>query len=153
MVNWIHSGPSALALILLSTTAACNASPAVSVRAGTVGAPAVTEATMTVSANRGSAALTPGQRIGVTVRGLPRAYRPYCLGLASAIDRYSLPVSLGRVARDAQGTGRITAVLPPRLFPAEPAGPYLLFVGMCTSVAPDRPFVARTMIRIVPTAG
>ncbi len=106
---------------------------------------------MTVSANGHSAgALTPGLRIGVTVRALPPAYRPYCLGLASAIDRYSLPVSLGRVERDAQGTGHITAVVPPRLFPAEPAGPYLLFVGVCTSVAPDRPFVARATVRIVP---
>ncbi|MDQ2830902.1 MAG: hypothetical protein M3Y74_17885 [Chloroflexota bacterium] len=152
MMDWIHSGPSALTFVLLSTAAACNVSPVASARDAS--APAPTATTMAVSANGGSAGpLTPGQRIGVTVRGLPQAYRPYCLGLASAIDRYSLPVSLGRVERDAQGTGRITAVVPPRLFPAEPAGPYLLFVGVCTSVAPDRPFVARTMIRIVPTAG
>jgi len=60
------------------------------------------------------------------------------------------PVSLGRVARDAQGMGRIAATVPPRLLPAEPAGPYLLFVGVCTPIAPDRPFVARATIRIVP---
>jgi hypothetical protein len=151
MLDWIHSGPSALTFVLVSTAAACNVSPVVSARDAAAGASASTAATMAVSANGHSAvALTPGQRIGVTVRELPVASRPYCLGLASAIDRYSLPVSLGRVARDAQGTGRITAVVPPRLFPAEPAGPYLLFVGMCTSVAPDRPFVARAMIRIVP---
>ncbi len=152
MLDWIHSGPSALTLGLLSTVAACNVSPAVSARDATATAPVAT--TMAVSANgHSAAALTPGLRIGVTVRGLPAAYRPYCLGLASAIDRYSLPVSLGRVERDAQGTGRITAIVPPRLFPAEPAGPYLLFVGVCTSVAPDRPFVARAMVRIVPAAG
>lgn len=94
--------------------------------------------------------LTPGLRFGVVVRGLPAAARPYCLGLASMIDHYSLPVSLGQVARDPSGTGRLTTIVPPRLFPAEPAGPYLLFVGVCTAIAPDRPFVARTTVRIVP---
>jgi len=138
MTGWIRRGLGALALMALAleTTA--------SVRAGA-------EATMAVSVNgRAVTTLTPGLHIGVVVRGLPAPRGAYCLGLASAIDRYSLPVSLGRVARDAQGTGRITAVVPPRLFPAEPAGPYLLFVGVCTPIAPDRPFVARTTIRIVP---
>jgi hypothetical protein len=149
MMDWMRSGPSALTLVLLSIGAACNVSLAVSAR--DVAAPAPVATTMAVSVHGHSAgALTPGLRIDVTVRALPRAFRPYCLGLASAIDRYSLPVSLGRVERDTQGTGRVTAIVPPRLLPAEPAGPYLLFVGMCTSVAPDRPFVARTMVRIVP---
>lgn len=94
--------------------------------------------------------LTPGTRIGVTVHALPAAKRAYCLGLASAIDRYGLPVSLGRVTRDRAGTGRLVATIPTRLLPAEPAGPFLLFVGTCTPIAPDRPFVARTFITVMP---
>lgn len=108
-------------------------------------------ATMAVSVGgRSVSAMTPGMRIEVVVRALPAARHDYCLGLASAIDRAGLPVSLGRVARDVRGVGRVLATIPPRLFPAEPAGPFLLFVGTCTSVAPDRPFLARTMIRIEP---
>ncbi len=138
MTSWIR-GLGAVALVLVTTASAWP------------GQRAHAAATMEVSANgHATATLTPGLRIGVTVRGLPVPRRPYCLGLASAIDRYSLPVSLGRIARDEQGTGRITATVPPRLFPAEPAGPYLLFVGSCTTIAPDRPFVARITIRIVP---
>lgn len=138
MKGWIRGGLGALALVAL----VLEATASVQARAA---------ATMAVSVNgRAAATLTPGVHIGVVVRGLPAPRGTYCLGLASAIDRYSLPVSLGRVTRDAQGTGRIAAVVPPRLFPAEPAGPYLLFVGTCTPIAPDRPFVARTTIRIVP---
>jgi hypothetical protein len=95
--------------------------------------------------------LTPGMRIGVTIRALPPTRRAYCLGLASAIDRYGLPVSLGRVTRDSAGVGRVVATIPPRLFPAEPSGPFLLFVGTCTPVAPDRPFLAQTVVKIVPS--
>lgn len=124
-------GGMALALIL-SVPCQASAAMAVSLR----GHPART--------------LTPGARISVTVRALPAARHAYCLGLASAIDRASLPLNLGHVARDRRGVGRIVATIPARLLPAEPAGPYLLFVGTCTPVAPDRPFVARTMIRIVP---
>lgn len=106
---------------------------------------------MAVSLNgRAAHVFTPGARISVTVWALPPAHQPYCLGLASAIDRAGLPVSLGRVARDRHGVGRVAAIIPSRLFPAEPAGPYLLFVGACTPIAPDRPFYARTMIRILP---
>ncbi len=128
MMGWIRNGLSALLLALVMMT---------SVQAMGL---ARAEATMTVSANGHVVeTLTPGLRIGVTVRGLPATRRAYCL-----------PVSLGRVARDPQGTARVTATVPPRLFPAEPPGPYLLFVGVCTAIAPDRPFVARTTIHIVP---
>jgi len=99
---------------------------------------------------RVAGSLTPGARINVVVRALPTTRRGYCLGLASAIDRAGLPVSLGRVVRGHDGVGRITATVPLRLFPAEPAGPYLLFVGVCTPIAPDRPFIARATVMIVP---
>lgn len=99
---------------------------------------------------RAVGALTPGMRINVVVRPLPPARHAYCLGLASAIDRAGLPVSLGRIALDLHGGGHLLTTIPPRLFPAEPAGPFLLFVGTCTPIAPDRPFLARTIIHIVP---
>jgi hypothetical protein len=92
--------------------------------------------------------VTPGTRISVTVTLLPEPHHAYCLGLASAIDRYGLPVSLGHFVRGSDGSGRLKATIPARLFPAEPAGPFLLFVGTCTPIAPDRPFIARTIIRI-----
>lgn len=108
-------------------------------------------AAMAVSVNGHAAhVFTPGTRISVTVWALPSTRHAYCLGLASAIDRAGLPVSLGRVARNQHGMGRVAAVIPPHLFPAEPAGPYLLFVGTCTPIAPDRPFIARAMVRILP---
>lgn len=108
-------------------------------------------ATMSISVDGRPAGLfSPGMRISVTVSVLPVAHHAYCLGLASAIDRYSLPVSLGQLVRNLSGSGRIRATIPTRLFPAEPAGPFLLFVGTCTPIAPDRPFLTRAIIRIVP---
>ena len=95
-------------------------------------------------------AVSPGTRINVLVAPLPELRQDYCLGLASAIDRSGLPVSLGRVVRDFDGVGRLKTVIPLRLLPAEPAGPYLLFVGRCTPIAPDRPFLARLIIHIAP---
>jgi len=44
-------------------------------------------------------------------RLLPPARRAYCLGLASVIDRYGLPVSLGRLTRDSAGVGRVAATI------------------------------------------
>ncbi len=94
--------------------------------------------------------LRPGERIRVVAQRLPRSQgqRHYCLGLASALDRGSLPLNLGQVHQTADGAGDVLATVPPRLIPAEPPGPYLLFVGVCTSIAPDRPFVAQTMVTI-----
>lgn len=97
-------------------------------------------------------AVSPGTRINVLVAPLPQLRQDYCLGLASAIDRSGLPVSLGRVVRDFDGVGHLKTVIPPRLLPAEPAGPYLLFVGRCTPIAPDHPFLARLIIHIAPAA-
>jgi len=94
--------------------------------------------------------LTLGEHFRVTVQRLPRPrarYR-YCLGLTSALDRGSLPLNLGQVHQTADGRGEVLAMVPPHLIPAEPPGPYLLFIGACTSIAPDRPFVAQTMVTI-----
>ena len=125
------------AILAFATWAACRAA-------------ATPPATMVVSVNGHVVhTLVPGARIGVTVSALPPSHRAYCLGLASMLDRYGLPVSLGRVARSLDGTGHAMGTIPPRLLPAEPAGPFLLFVGTCPPVAPDHPFVARTVIRIV----
>ncbi len=94
--------------------------------------------------------LTPGEHVRVTVQRLPRlqAQHRYCLGLASALDRGSLPLNLGQVHQTADGRGDVLTMVPSRLIPAEPPGPYLLFVGACTSIAPDRPFVAQIMVTI-----
>ena len=98
---------------------------------------------------RSASVVTPGTRIAVTAHRLPATRHAYCLGLASVIDRYALPLNLGRVRREASGDAHVAATIPVRLLPAEPAGPYLLFVGACTPIAPDHPFVAQVMIRIV----
>lgn len=97
-----------------------------------------------------TAALTPGQHIDVHISGTVLQRRhAYCLGLVSMIDRYSLPVNLGRVVVATSGSGSVSTSIPANLLPAEPAGPFMLFVGACTSIAPDRPFVATTTVRIV----
>ncbi len=96
--------------------------------------------------------LIPGQHIHVTVRGLPLAAHPYCIGLASEVDRGGLPVSLGLITRDGTNTWRLATAIPARILPAEPAGLFMLFVGTCTAVAPDGPFLVHTTIRIMPAA-
>ncbi len=97
-----------------------------------------------------TATLTPGQHIDVRISGAAlRRSQAYCLGLVSMIDRYSLPVNLGRVVVAPSGAGSVSTSIPANLLPAEPAGPFMLFVGACTSIAPDRPFVATTTVRIV----
>lgn len=117
----------------------------------TATATAIATTTMAIdTGGRAAGPMTPGMRLAVTVQMLPAARHAYCLGLASTIDRYSLPVSLGRITRDVNGVGRVATTIPLRIFPAEPAGPFLLFVGTCTLIAPDRPFLARTIITIVP---
>lgn len=136
--RWIRALPTTAVLALWTLTPA---------RAATV--------RMAISVDGHAArVVTPGTHIDVTVSMLPEVRHAYCLGLASAIDRFGLPVTLGQFIRDVRGSGRIKAVIPLRLFPAEPVGPFLLFVGTCTPVAPDRPFLAHSLIRIVPsTAG
>ena len=82
--------------------------------------------------------LTPGSSFQVLVRGLrtPPA-GGYCLGMASLLDRYGIPVTLGALEPSAEGQLVARATIPSAVFPAEPPGPFLLFVGQCTSVAPE----------------
>lgn len=135
-----------LRLASLSLAAALALAVALPCRAATA------SPTMAISvAGRLARVLTPGAHISVVVSPLPEQRHDYCLGLISAIDRYGLPLNLGRLVRDLSGAGRVQAVIPARLFPAEPAGPFVLFVGTCTPIAPDRPFLARTAIHIVPS--
>jgi len=94
--------------------------------------------------------LTPGEHIDVRISATVLQRRhSYCLGLVSMIDRYSLPVNLGRVVVAPSGTGSVSTSIPSNILPAEPAGPFMLFVGACTSIAPDRPFVATTTVHII----
>lgn len=95
--------------------------------------------------------LAPGAPFTAQVRGVPPP-GGLCLGLASLRDPYAIPVSLGTFQPDASGTPTLQATVPQRIFPAEPAGPFLLYVGRCTTVAPDGDY-ADTMIPIVAAAG
>jgi len=96
--------------------------------------------------------LAPGAPFTAQVRGVPHPSGGLCLGLASLRDPYAIPVSLGAFQPDASGTSILQAIVPQRLFPAEPAGPFLLYVGRCTTVAPDGDY-ANTVIPIVAAAG
>ena len=96
--------------------------------------------------------LAPGAPFAAQVRGVPQPSGGLCLGLASLRDPYAIPVSLGTFQPDASGTPTLQATVPQRLFPAEPAGPFLLYVGRCTTVAPDGDY-ADTVIPIVAAAG
>ena len=96
--------------------------------------------------------LTPGSSFQVLVRGLrtPPA-GGYCLGMASLRDRYGIPVTLGALRQSAGGQFAAHATIPSAVFPAEPPGPFLLFVGQCTSVAPEGLY-AGMRITILPVA-
>ena len=74
-----------------------------------------------------------------------------CLGLASLRDPGGIPVSLGSF-RAVAGSLAVHARVPLSVFPAEPPGPFLLFVGRCTDVAPDGNYASAT-ITILPAAG
>lgn len=94
--------------------------------------------------------LSPGSSMQVVVRGLGAAPAGgYCLGMASLRDRYGIPVTLGALEKFGAGQLGVRATIPSALFPAEPAGPFLLFVGQCTSVAPEGIF-ASMQITILP---
>lgn len=81
--------------------------------------------------------LSPGSSFQVVVRGLQAMPAGgYCLGMASLRDRYGIPVTLGAL-RATGGQLGVRATIPSALFPAEPPGPFLLFVGQCTTVAPE----------------
>src|SRR5271165_6525976 len=93
--------------------------------------------------------LSPGATIQVVAQNLPPAPRGYCLGLVSLRDRYGIPVSLGAFHHTGSRTWSVLARVPRNVFPAEPAGPFLLYAGRCTSVAPDGNF-GSTQVTIVP---
>jgi hypothetical protein len=95
--------------------------------------------------------LAPGATIQIVARDLPPAPHGYCLGLVSLRDRYGIPVSLGAFHRTGTRTWTVVARVPRNVFPAEPAGPFLLYAGRCTSVAPDGNF-GSTQVTIMPSA-
>jgi len=142
-----HAGLAAVLALSLAATVAV-VTPGMAATATTT---AATSMPIVMGSHEHAAySLTPGEHVRVTVQRLPRprAQHHYCLGLASALDRGSLPLNLGQVHQTADGRGEVLAMVPLRLIPAEPPGPYLLFIGACTSIAPDRPFVAQTMVTI-----
>lgn len=96
--------------------------------------------------------LAPGASFQVVARGIWGPGGSYCLGLASLKDRYGLPVSLGIFHAGDDGAIVASATVPAHLFPAEPAGPFLLFVGSCTNVAPDGIF-GGAVVAITPANG
>lgn len=103
-----------------------------------------------VQAHHVDTTLTPGATIQVVAQNLPPAPQGYCLGLASLRDRYGIPVSLGAFHRTGSHTWTAMAQVPRRVFPAEPAGPFLLYAGRCTSVAPDGNY-GSMQVTIMPT--
>lgn len=96
--------------------------------------------------------LAPGAPFTVQVRGMVQQPGGLCVGLASLRDPYAIPVSLGTLQPEGSGLLTLQATVPQRLFPAEPAGPFLLYVGRCTTVAPDGDY-ADTVFPIVAAAG
>lgn len=96
--------------------------------------------------------LAPGASFLAVAAEPPAGHVPYCLGLASMRDRYGLPVSLGIFHPHGDGMIAVQATVPSAVFPAEPPGPFLLYVGRCTSVAPDGALASAT-VTIVPAAG
>jgi hypothetical protein len=102
--------------------------------------------------NRATRLLTPGTPFVAIARGSLAAPGRYCLGLTSMRDRYGIPVSVGTFRPLGSGVMVAQALVPTRVFPAEPPGAFLLFVGRCTDVAPDGIYGAIT-VTIMPAAG
>jgi hypothetical protein len=96
--------------------------------------------------------LAPGATITVQTSGLGTVRGAYCLGLTSLRDRYGIPVNLGTLLPVDAGQMTLDVTIPLKVFPAEPPGPFLLFVGHCTNVAPDG-VLARVTVQIVQAAG
>ena len=96
--------------------------------------------------------LAPGAPFVAQVRGLPQPSGGLCLGLASLRDPYAIPASLGALHPDGSNSMTLQTTVPQQLFPAEPAGSFLLYVGRCTTVAPDGDYAHR-VIPIVAAAG
>jgi hypothetical protein len=96
--------------------------------------------------------LAPGASFSVVTDALGSQRAAYCLGLVSMRDRFGLPVSLGVFRPAADGLMAVAARVPLSVFPAEPPGPFLLFAGRCTTVAPDGILVSAA-VTIRPAVG
>jgi hypothetical protein len=77
-----------------------------------------------------------GTGILVRVSNLPRPATGLCVGLASLIDRGSLPLNLGPLHPTTRNAGELHTRIPAGLIGPEPPGPYLVFVGDCARPAP-----------------
>jgi hypothetical protein len=86
--------------------------------------------------------LVPGASVTAVVTGLSGSQMHYCLGLASLADRDGVPVALGEFRPGDDGVMLARARVPLNVFPGEPAGPYILFAGRCTNVAPSGNYAA-----------
>jgi hypothetical protein len=86
--------------------------------------------------------LVPGATVVAVATGLGGSEMHYCLGLASVADRYGIPITLGEFRPGDDGVMLARARVPLNMFPAEPAGPYILFAGRCTHVAPSGNYAA-----------
>jgi len=96
--------------------------------------------------------LVPGASVQAVATGLDANRARYCLGLANPADRYGIPVTLATFHAGDDGVMLARARVPLNVFPAEPAGPFILFAGRCTDVAPTGNFAA-TMVTIEPGLG
>ncbi len=96
--------------------------------------------------------LVPGATVTGVVSGLDGSHRSYCLGLASLGDRYGVPISLGPFRPVDDGIMIVHARVPLKVFPAVPAGKFVLYAGRCTNVAPDGNY-ASLLVSIVPGLG
>ncbi len=96
--------------------------------------------------------LVPGASVVAVVTGLSGSQMRYCLGLASLADRDGIPVTLGEFRPGDDGVMLARARVPLNVFPGEPAGPYILFAGRCTNVAPSGNYAA-AIVTIVPGLG
>ena len=87
--------------------------------------------------------LAPGAEFVVRAGGLGLP-SGLCLGMASLRDPGGIPISLGSFRAEG-GSLAVHARVPLSVFPAEPPGPFLLFVGRCTDVAPDGNYGSATV--------
>jgi hypothetical protein len=96
--------------------------------------------------------LIPGATVEAVATGLDGKRARYCLGLASLGDRYGVPVTLASFHPVDDGVMVARARVPLHVFPAEPTGPFLMYAGRCTDVAPMGK-VAGALVRIEAAVG
>lgn len=130
-------------LVLTITLSSLDVSAAEGASAAVMLAPK----TVARSANLPLATYAAGQRIVVRASGLATPARPLCVGLSSLIDRYSLPINLGQLHVSSTRIAELRTRIPAGLIGPEPAGPYVVFVGLCGVPAPTGEY-ARAVIAI-----